>query len=474
MKPRSLHLLVIAAALLSGCASLDIGKSLERANQATASVTDGNLVLLQTNEQRDTKLKAASSLLANPLSQNDAVQLALMNSPALQALLAQNLAGQANALQLGRIANPTLAFERLRLGDELELGRLLSFGLMDLLTLPRRQTIAKREVEAAQLRLASDVVGAVAQIRAAWVMAVAAEQSSRYAQQINESAEAGADLASRMQAVGNFSKLEQAKYHLTYANSTTRLALARANVQTMREALVRLLGLTDAQAAKLKLPERLPDLPKAPIDEATIANKTLEERMDIGMAKADLASTAAAQGLANLTSLTDVELGIRRDSVTDTAAGTSQPRRGFELSIRLPIFDTGSNIRAAMSAQTLAAANRYEATVRAAGSSLRESYGVYRTQYDIAKHYQTEVVPLQKRISDENLLRYFGMFISVFDLLADSRVQAGIVMQAIDAQQAFWLADSSLQATLLGKPMSAGAPSMGGAGAAMQDAAAKH
>ena len=106
-----------------------------------------------------------------------------------------------------------------------------------------------------------------------------------------------------------------------------------------------------------------------------------------------------------------------------------------------------------MNVQTLAAANRYEATVRAAGSSLRESYNAYRTQYDIAKHYQTEVIPLQKRISEENLLRYFGMFISVFDLLADAREQSGVVMQAIDAQQAFWLADSSLQSTLLGRPL---------------------
>lgn len=453
MKPRLISLAALTVALLSGCASLDIGKSLERANQTTASMTDGKLALLQTNEQREAKLQAANRLLLQPLSQNDAVQLALMNSPALQALLAQNLAGQAAALQLGRIANPALGFDRLRLGDELELGRLLSFGLVDLLTLPKRQTLAAREVDAAQLRLASDVVGAVVQIRAAWVMAVAAEQSSRYAAQVSDSASAGAELASRMQSVGNFSKLEQAKYHLMYADSTARLALAQARVQSTRESLIRLLGLTDVQASMLKLPERLPDLPKEPIDANSMTQKTLVERVDIGLAKAELASAATAQGITNVTSLTDVQLGLRRNSVSSPTAGTNQSRQGFELAIRLPIFDTGSNIRAAMNVQTLAAANRYESVVRAAGSSLRESYNAYRTQYDIAKHYQTEVIPLQKRISEENLLRYFGMFISVFDLLADAREQASVVMQAIDAQQAFWLADSSLQSTLLGRSL---------------------
>ena len=34
-------------------------------------------------------------------------------------------------------------------------------------------------------------------------------------------------------------------------------------------------------------------------------------------------------------------------------------------------------------------------------------------------------MPLRKRISDENVLRYNGMLISVFELLADARQQVG-------------------------------------------------
>ena len=43
----------------------------------------------------------------------------------------------------------------------------------------------------------------------------------------------------------------------------------------------------------------------------------------------------------------------------------------------------------------------------------------YRTAYDIARHYRDEVVPLRKRIAEENVLRYNGMLIGVFELLAD-------------------------------------------------------
>jgi outer membrane protein TolC len=106
-----------------------------------------------------------------------------------------------------------------------------------------------------------------------------------------------------------------------------------------------------------------------------------------------------------------------------------------------------------MNARTLAAAYRLEATTRAAGSNLRQSYSAYRTTYDIARHYRDEVVPLRKIISEENLLRYNGMLIGVFELLADSRDQINSVIAAIDTERQFWLADAALQAAMIGRPV---------------------
>ena len=120
------------------------------------------------------------------------------------------MAESAEAVQTGRIANPVLGFERIVAGDELELGRALSFGLLDLLTLPARQQIASTRLEA-RLRLASEVVDHITRVRQAWVRAVAAQQMHQYAQQVFQSAEASAELARRMQSVGNFSRLSRAR-----------------------------------------------------------------------------------------------------------------------------------------------------------------------------------------------------------------------------------------------------------------------
>lgn len=79
-------------------------------------------------------------------------------------------------------------------------------------------------------------------------------------------------------------------------------------------------------------------------------------------------------------------------------------------------------------------------------SEVRESFSAYRTAYDLARHYRDEVVPLRKRISDKNLLRYNGMLASVFELLADSKDQIASVTGAVEALRDYWVAETNLQA----------------------------
>ena len=269
---------------------------------------------------------------------------------------------------------------------------------------------------------------------------------------MNEAAQASAELARRMLAAGNFTKLQRARQQAFYADSATGLAAAQHASISAREKLVRLLGLTDTQAAELVLPARLPDMPRDPRSPDEVGKLASSARLDLKLAQAEFEGAAKAQGLSTVTTFTDIELGVKRETKSDLASGTSTLSRSHDISVRIPIFDWGGIKRDAMNAQTLAAANRLEAITRAAGSNLRESYSAYRTAFDVSRHYRDEVVPLRKTISEENVLRYNGMLIGVFELLADSRDQVSSVMAAIAAEQQFWLADAALQASLMGKP----------------------
>ena len=458
--------LAAASLVLAGCASVNMDQAVRDANDTTGTFTQGKLELSRTEQQSQARARLSNELLANPLGMDDAVQLALANSPAVQTLLAQSWSDMAQANQTGRIANPVFSFERIRFADELELGRLLSFGLLDLLTLPRRMEISQSQMTQARVQLSANVVEQVTQVRQTWVRAVAAQQSLTYANQVNRSAQASSELAKRMQQVGNFTKLQRARQQSFYADSAAQLASSQHAATAAREALTRQLGLSDAQAARLKLPDRLADLPETPLQAAVVNANAPQQRLDVQLARNQLEMAGKSQGLNLVTSLVDVELGVRRDTVFDNATGTSTPRKGYELAIRLPIFDWGTAKRDAMNAQSLAAANRYESTVRGASSQLRESYSAYRTAYDVARHYRDEIVPLRKTMAEENLLRYNGMLIGVFDLLADNRDQIASVTAALNAYQQFWLADAALAASMTGKPtalaMAATAASAGG------------
>ena len=445
-------------AYLAGCASVDTSKVLMQTQQDLAPFTATPLQISFTPEQAAQRSAAAQHLLEQPLQQADAVGLAWLNSPALQALLARAMADAAQAAQQGRIANPRLGLEWSSLLDETEIARRISFGLLDVLTLPQRQDMAARAVQQVQLQLSMDVVEQISTVRQAWVKAVAAQEAAQYAQQVQEAASIGAELARRIQLVGNSSKLQAARQQLWYAQATVQLAQARDEAQSAREALVRALGLDSVQAQALRLAARLPDLPAAPKAYDQTMEQAWQTRLDLRMARAAWDGAQAARSLSQWASRGDLEIGLHHALEQDPHG--SNVRRGLELDIALPLFDDGSLRRAGLDARSLALALQVKATERQAASQLRESYAHYRSTYELARQYRDELLPLRKTMSEETLLRYNGMLVSVFDLLVDAQEQITLVRAALAAQQQFWLADAALQAALVGKPL-ASAPGIG-------------
>jgi outer membrane protein TolC len=460
----------LAVALLAGCASPSIDRNFEDVHSIAKTHLGAELTWLRSDEARQQAARDVEATLAKPLGADDAVRLALAYSPALQAALFESAAFSAQATQGARLPNPVFTFERLvrREGGErdLDIGRMLGVSVVDLLLLPARLRMADFQQQQIRLRLASDVVQAATDARQNWVRAVAAQQQVRYAEQVRTAADAGAELARRMQSAGNFNKLQRAREQAFAAEAVAQLARAQQAALGAREALVRSLGLDEAQARKLQLPERLPDLPKNARDEAQTAQQAIDQRLDVRMAQAHLQFTASELGL---TRVTGVINGLHVAAVRNSETG-KPPQKGYELELPIPIFDFGDAARSRAQSTYMAAVHRTAQLAAEAGSQVRETYGAYRTAHDLARHYLDEIVPLRKAISEENQLRYNGMFISVFELLADAREQVASVSQAIEAQRDFWLADAALQAVLIGKPAGAVTLQSPAAGATRSDA----
>lgn len=389
---------------------------------------------------------SVKQLLEAPLTADAAVQIALLNNRGLQATYADLGIAEADVIQAGRLRNPGFSFTRLRRGDEIEIERTFLFDVLGLITMPIRTDLEKRRFALTQDRVAAEVLQVAADTRRAWHRAVSARESAKYAEQIKEAAEASAELARRMAAAGNFSKLDQAREQVFYAEATAQFARARQAALAERERLTQMMGLWGDDIG-FKLPDRLPDLPKTPREIADIESLALKQRLDVQGAMKEAENIAASLGLTRATGFISVlELGYQHNSET------RRPRQtGYEIEMRLPIFDWGSARYARAEYTYMQAVNRAADTAVKARSEVREAYNAYRTNFELAKHYRDEIVPLRKRIADENVLRYNGMLISVFELLADARSQIASVNAYIEALRDFWVAEANLELALTGK-----------------------
>ena len=449
----SLPISLLAATVLTGCASVAIDENFAEVERFAREQTGSEVRWLRSDPEREAMRTEVDRLLAQPLAIDDAVRIALGYSPAFQSLLAEAAVASADATGSARIGNPVFTFERLfrsgAEGRELDIGRSLGISLFDLLFLPARLEQAEFRQQQTRLQSSIALLSTVTEVRQAWVDAVAARQVAHYREEVATAAGTAAELARRMQATGNFSRLQRAREQALAAEETANLIRARQNATAAREALIQRLGLTPSQAQALRLPDQLPALPEAPIDEATAGAALLDNRLDVRIARTDLERTAKSLGLTQVTSVVN---GLHVAGVRNSETGESS-QRGFEVELPLPLFDFGDAARASSEARYLSAFNRTLEVANNASSQVRVAYEGYRSAYDLARHYRSEVVPLRQNITEESVLQYNGMLIGVFELLAAARAQSASVVQAIEAERDFWRAEAALKASLLGQPI---------------------
>lgn len=455
---RTAWVATIAGVLMAGCASVPAGNGMDTVARLTQQRTGVDIHAAQRNWPRNADDEAAirnvvDEALDQPLGADDAVRIALLNNPGLQASYAELGFAAADLIEAGRPRNPGFSFAKLRKGSEREIDRTLVFDVIGLITAPWRVQIASRQFESTQYAVAQRAVRVAGEARKAWVRAVAAEQSVLYFVQAREAAEAGAELGERMAQAGNWPRLTALREKAFLTDALNGFTRAKSAAVAQREHLGRVLGIDDP--TRIQLPERLPDLPADLRDTGDAQRVALDERLDVRAAKLRLEATARDFGLTRATRFINVlDLGYQNNTFTENGAGAPK-EQGFEVSIEIPLFDFGAARATRAEAVYRQSAAVLAQTVIGAKSEVRERAATTRNAWELARHYRTEVVPLRKAITDEMTLRYNGMLNSVFELLADAREQMNAVAATIEAERDYWLADADLQYAL-----TTGSPSM--------------
>ena len=443
----------LAGLLAAGCAQFT-------GDGGMAPVTDGirkeigrDAVKLSSPEDLRRARERMQALLAEPLSEESAVQIALLNNRGLQAAYNDLGLSEAEYVQASLPPNPAITVGRtFGTGGFVEFGFQLVGNLLAFATLPRKTEIARREFEEARYRAIATTLSLTVDVRRAYIKAVAARQRLGLLEQARQTADASAQMMKQLGETGAANKLDQARVSAFYAELSAQVAQARLAATSTREALNRMLGLWGSDLA-YTLPARLPALPAAADTLADVEVEAMKRRVDLIILRYEIVTLAKSASFVNATrylSFLELGLGYRNEVETsDAGEQSSKSRYGLELGIVIPIFDTGEARVAAAREIYMRAVNRLVERSVNARSEARLAYSTYRANYDIARFYQSRIVPLRRQISSEVLLRYNGMLVDVFEVLIEERERITASVASLDALKDYHLAVADLQAALI-------------------------
>jgi outer membrane protein TolC len=252
--------------------------------------------------------------------------------------------------------------------------------------------------------------------------------------------------------------MDQAEIAAFYAELSARVGQTRLAARREREALTRLLGLWGSDI-DYHLPADLPPLPDEPTTLADVEVEAMNRRVDLTLARHDVAAYARSLKLTQATryvSMLQLAGLVNNESANPlTNANTAITRGGGALDLEIPIFDTGEARERAARETYMRAVNRLAARAVNARSEARIAYETYRGTYDIARFYQSRVLPLREVVSREIELRYStasnvdpALRVDLFKVLTDTRIRITATAAALDARRDFWLSDVDLDAAL--------------------------
>lgn len=424
---------VILLLLITGCASVSRDEGLGELRQAVSARTGQTL-----NDPR------AASLLREELTADNAVAIAMANSPRLQATLAELGIARAELLEASLMRNPLFEAEVRFPRDPFRPFELrLAQTLVDLIQLPRRRALGRAAFDAAKLRITAEVVRFAADVRARHAELLAASQRAALGQVNVEAARAAAELAQRQHDAGNITDLELESEQARYEDAKLDLAREERQLVVSRESLVRMLG-TNAEP---RLPQEFPPLPESEQNQQQLEQLALARRLDIELARGQVNIARQQVPIARLAALGDVTVDVhyQRD-----AAGAKTVGPGIELPV--PIFNTGAAARSRAEAEYLRAQQTLNALVVESASQIRGAQAVLEEARARVQYYRDVVVPRRQRIVELTKLEHNAMLVGPFQLLQAKQSEAQARRDFIDAQRDYWTARVELDRAVNGGP----------------------
>lgn len=439
--------LFISLAVFSGCATVRLDAGFADVSALVEERSGGKLFWNNGTELDREAAEKLESLTKNKLTVDDAVQIALLNNRDLQGMYADLGVAQADLVQAGLLSNPIFdgAIKWPTSGGgrpELELAVVMNF--LDILYLPLRKRVASARFEETKTRLSGMVLDFAGRVRAAFYSHQANEQTVELRQTVVQALSASFEVTRRLHEAGNVSDLEVARERALL--EAAKLALGSAEVATRqgREELNILMGRWGRQT-EWQTVDRLPEIPKEPIQTEDIERVALQRSIDLLNARQRVIVAGEQFGLNRATALIpESHIGVLGERGDGWEVGPV-----FEFPI--PLFDQAQARTGRAAAELRRAQQEYYALaikIRATARALRDRAQGAR---DRALYYRDIMLPLHERIVNEAQLHYNAMQLGPVQLLRAREQQIETAAAFVEALRDYWLARAGLSQILSGR-----------------------
>jgi outer membrane protein, heavy metal efflux system len=433
--------------LLTGCATFDQRAGFSDVGVAVEARSGKRMVWNLRTELDAQVAEDVRAFLADTLSADEAVQVALLNNRELQALYAELGVAQADLVQAGLLANPVFdgaVFFQVAGGPaRLDLSVAMSF--LDIFYIPLRKRVAAARFEDAKLQVTGAVLDFAATVRAAFYRHQADEQLVELLQTIVQALAASLDVTQRLYEAGNITDLDLARERALAEEAKVQLRAAEVSARQSRAQLNTVMGLWGPETA-WDIDRRLPDIPAEPLAVEGLERQALRQSLDLASARQRLIVGGEQLGVSRATLL-----------ASQSALGAGGEREEGECGVGpvfefpLLLFDQGQ----ARVGLAVAELRRAQQEYYALGVRLRSTAGAVRERLlgaqDRARYYRDIVLPLRERIVNETQLQYNAMQIGVIDLLRAREQQIQAAIAYVETLLDYWLARTELEQLLSGR-----------------------
>lgn len=324
----------IAACLLglAACKSVDPGPDYDLAVEEIRSVTGAEHVFQPDTNSTATEERVAK-LLRQDLGLSEAVELGLLNNPALQASFHDVGMAHADRVQAGMLTNPSLraALRFPTSGGASEFEGGLFGSLLDIWQVPRRERVAESALQRRILELAHQAASLAGEIRVAYAEATSSDRLHEIARENRESAQRLSDLAdARLEAAAG-TAIDANLARLDLLDTEVALRDAELAAGEARRGLLSLLGFGPHESElRLVEPEDARPLLLPSLEE--LEALALDRRLDVRAAREAVSQAAAEVERQRGLFVRSLDVGVVAEKDGDWSVGPG-------VRMELPLFD---------------------------------------------------------------------------------------------------------------------------------------